>query len=140
MTRPPFPEWVSQELSLTDDQVRAMKLEAAFDVFVSRIESAQQRGAADPFVTVTAKSAGGNSRACTKRMLAQLGYEPTQRRAMHRLIAGSPSGWPGLMRIFATEGTLTDVQRAYCRRQLALILGAQAADPWRAAESEQRGA
>ena len=84
-----------------------MKLAAVFDLFISRIEAARARGAADPLQTVTAKIAGGNSRASTKRMLEQLGFSPPQRRAVHRLLAGSPSGWPGLLRLYVDRRPMT---------------------------------
>ena len=83
--------------------------------------AAAQRKAADPLVTVTAKRAGGNSRACTKRMLEQLGLEPRARRVVHRLLAGSPSGWPGLLRIFSEQRHVTDAERTYAQRQLRLL-------------------
>lgn len=125
MTRIPFPQWAAHQIGLTADDVDAMKLTGAFDVFVNRLEAARRRGAADPLLTITSKRAGGNSRLVTKRMLQQLGYTPTQRRAVHRLIAGSGSksvsGWPGLLRLYATGVDLDASQRQYARRQLLWI-------------------
>jgi len=95
----------------------------AADILLSRAVAAAQRGATDPLLTVTAKRAGGNSRACTKRMLEQLGLEPRARRVVHRLLAGSPSGWPGLLRIFSEQRHATDAERTYARRQLQLLNG-----------------
>jgi hypothetical protein len=126
MTGLAFVDWVVDELGLTEDQVEAIKLIPVFDVFISRVEAARVCGASDPLQTVTAKEAGGNSRACTKRMLEQLGLTPAARRAAHRLFAGSPSGWPGLLRLYSTGTSLTLKQRQYCRRQVAILLSASA--------------
>ena len=98
-----------------------MMLMRAFEVFIARLEEARERGARDPFVTVTSKSAGGNSRACTKRMLDRLGFSPAERRAVHRLIAGSSSRWPGLLRFYASGEQPTRIQRQYARRQLRVL-------------------
>ena len=116
-----FEAWAAQQLGLTHDQVDAMKLQPVFDVFISRIEAARARGATDPLQTVTAKLAGGNSRACTRRMLEQLGFTPEQRRAVHRLLAGTPSGWPGLLRLFVNGMTLTRKQQQYALRQVRAL-------------------
>lgn len=91
-----FEDWAIDQLALTDEEVEALKLTSVFDLFISRIESARSRGAANPLQTVTAKLAGGNSRACTKRMLEQLGFAPPERRAVHRLLAGRDRGSSGL--------------------------------------------
>ena len=122
MTGDTFEGWAINELDVDEADVRAMKLVPAFDIFISRIEAARARGAADPLQTVTAKLAGGNSRACTKRMLQQLGFTPPQRRAVHRLLAGSPSGWPGLLRLYVEAQQLTREQRLYARRQIKVLL------------------
>jgi hypothetical protein len=116
-----FEEWAIAQLALSDDEVEALKLTPVFDLFISRIETARSRGAADPLQTVTAKLAGGNSRACTKRMLEQLGFAPPERRAVHRLLAGSPSGWPGLLSLFVAREDLTGRQRRYARRQVRIL-------------------
>ena len=116
-----FEDWAIDQLALTDAEVEALKLTAVFDLFISRIEAARSRGAVDPLQTVTAKIAGGNSRACTKRMLEQLGFAPPERRAVHRLLAGSPSGWPGLLTLFVASEELTDRQRKYARRQVRIL-------------------
>lgn len=116
-----FEDWAIGELNLTDEEVEALKLTPVFDLFISRLEAARARGAADPLQTVTAKLAGGNSRACTKRMLEQLGFAPPERRAIHRLLAGSPSGWPGLLSLFVAREQLTARQRRYARRQVRAL-------------------
>lgn len=116
-----FEDWAIAQLALSDEEVEALKLTPVFDLFISRIEAARSRGAADPLQTVTAKLAGGNSRACTKRMLEQLGFAPPERRAVHRLLAGSPSGWPGLLSLFVGSEELTDRQRRYARRQVRIL-------------------
>ena len=107
--------WIAGELGLEVDDPRMTDvISPAIDILISRIEEARSRGADDPLVTITAKSAGGNSRECTKRMLSQLGLEPTSRRAVHRLLGGSPSGWSGLLRIFS-EGRAPDRTRIRLR-------------------------
>lgn len=120
-TQDSFEDWVVEQINLTGGEVDALKLTPVLDVFVSRIEAARTRGADDPLTTITAKAAGGNSRACTRRMLEQLGFSPSQRRAVHRLLAGSPSGWPGLLRLFTEQRDLTHKQRLYARRQVHAI-------------------
>lgn len=114
-------EWIRDELQLGQNDPRLAVVAPAADVLLSRALAAAQRGATDPLLTVTAKRAGGNSRACTKRMLDQLGLEPRARRVVHRLLAGSPSGWPGLLRIFSEQRHVTDAERIYARRQLGLL-------------------
>lgn len=116
-----FVEWVITELGVDPQLVNDTLLVPAFDVMLSRLEEARRNGADDPMVTVSPKRAGGNSRACTRRMLAQLGLSDAQRRVMHRLLAGSPSGWPGLLVLYSRGTGLTAVQRQYARRQLVLI-------------------
>ena len=125
MSRAPFTQWAARQLGLTADDINAMELTGAFEVFVSRLEAARRRGASDPLVTITSKRAGGNSRLVTRRMLHQLGYTPTQLRAVHRLIAGSGSWWPGLLRLYAVDVDLDARQRQYARRQLVCIRGKQ---------------
>ena len=118
MSRMPFTEWAAHQVGLTADEVDALRLTAAFDVFVNRLEAARRRGASDPLVTITSKRAGGNSRQVTRRMLHQLGYTPTQRRAVHRLVAGSGGWWPGLLHLYARGVDLDVRQRQYARRQV----------------------
>jgi hypothetical protein len=117
-----FDEWAADQIGLVPQEVASLKLLPAFDVFISRVEAARRRGAADPLITVSSKRAGGNSRACTRRMLEQLGYSAAQRRAVHRLLAGSPCGWPGLLRLYVASADLTAEQRQYARRQVLAIL------------------
>lgn len=122
-----FEDWVKAQLGLDDDQLTDINLIPTFEIFISRIELARRRGATDPLLTATAKSAGGNSRRATKAMIEQLGLEPPARRAMHRLMAGSPSGFDGLLRLFAMQARLKGTQRKYARRQvLTLLESAQA--------------
>ncbi|MBC9822860.1 hypothetical protein [Terrabacter sp. MAHUQ-38] len=122
MSSPPtFADWTASQLGLTTGDLEQIKIGPVFELFISRIEEARRRGAADPLTTVTAKQAGGNSRACTRRMLEQLGFSAPQRRAVHRLLAGSPSGWPGLLRLYAASLELSQEQRQYARRQLQTI-------------------
>ena len=116
-----FGEWVVTELDASLDDLARSQLIPAFEVLLSRVEEARRRGARDPLVTVSAKRAGGNSRACTRRMLGQLGFTDAQRRTMHRLLAGSPSGWPGLLALYCYEVAMTVEQRRYARRQLSAI-------------------
>ena len=94
MNPQPFDQWVAEQLDIDREVLEATKVIAAFDLLLSRLEAASDRGAANPLVTISGKRAGGNSRACTRRMLEQLGFTPPQRRAVHRLLAGSTSGWP----------------------------------------------
>jgi hypothetical protein len=118
-----FEQWAAVEIGLTSEQVDALRLVAAFEVLLSRCEEARRRGARDPLVTVSSKKAGGNSRACTRRMLEHLGYTAAQRRAIHRLLAGSTSGgWPGLFRLYGDDGPLTSSQRQYARRQVQYFM------------------
>ena len=118
-----FTEWTAEQLGLTAQELADINLTPVFDLFISRIEEARRRGATDPLTTITTKRAGGNSRACTKRMLEQLGFSAAQRRAVHRLLAGSPSGWPGLLRLYALSQDLTAGQRQYARRQVQTLRG-----------------
>lgn len=113
--------WIVDELDLEVADPRMDVIVPAIDILISRMEEARRRGASDPLMTITAKSAGGNSRECTKRMLKQLGLAPNSRRAVHRLLAGSPSGWPGLLKIFSEVRGLTDDEYVYARRQLLCI-------------------
>lgn len=116
--RQQFEHWAASQVGLTREQVDALRLVPAFEVLLSRCEEARRRGAKDPLVTVSSKRAGGNSRTCTRRMLEQLGYTASQRRAIHRLLAGSTSGWPGLLRLYCDDLQLTLGQRQYARRQV----------------------
>jgi len=121
MTSQRFGAWVEQQLQLDQDDPALRPVLPAFEILTSRIDDARRRGARDPYTTVTAKTAGGNSRACTRRMLEQLRLPVPARRAVHRLLAGSPSGWPGLTWLYATNTDLSRQQREYCRRQLQSV-------------------
>ena len=116
-----FVAWVVDRFEVDVQTIRAAKLVPAFEVLLSRVEEARRRGAEDPLVTVSPKQAGGNSRACTKRMLENLGLTDAQRRAIHRLLAGSPSGWPGLLALYSFGQDPTPSQRRYAQRLLAVI-------------------
>lgn len=113
-----FEEWAICDAGLSAADLSELDLEAAFEVLVSRCEEARRRGASDPLTAVSPKGAGGNSRACTREMLKQLGYARGQLRIIHRLLGGSPSGWSGLLRIFAEDRELTTWERGYVRRQV----------------------
>lgn len=117
-----FRDWVAGELGVSIETIERSRLGPAFEILISRCEEARRRGATNPLVTVSPKRAGGNSRACTRRMLAQLGLTDSQRRVMHRLLGGSPSGWPGLLALFCEGAPLTPHQRQYARRHLAGLL------------------
>jgi hypothetical protein len=99
------------------DQVEGMHVIAAFEVMVARLDGARAAGARDPMRAISTRAAGPNSRLATHRMLEQLGYSPAQRRIIHRLFAGSPSGWPGLLRLFASGAPPSSSQRRYVARQ-----------------------
>ena len=111
-----FPTWCQDQDSA--ERLVPLHIGAAFEVLVSRIDCARAAGSSDPMRTVSTSQAGPNSRAVTHRMLASLGYTPSQRRIVHRLLTGSTSGWPGLLMLFATGANLTETQRRYVLRQI----------------------
>ena len=119
--RPTFAQWLLSGADLDPYQYERLKLTAAFDLYVSRLEAARQRGADNPLTTISPRRAGGNSRACTRRMLSHLGYTAVELRVVHRLMAGSASGWRGLIRLYASGSALDPTQREYLRRQLQLV-------------------
>jgi hypothetical protein len=100
------------------ERLEPLHIGVAFEILVSRIDTARAAGSCDPMRTVSTSRAGPNSRAITHRMLASLGYSPAQRRIVHRLLAGSKSGWPGLLMLFATGTNLTANHRRYVLRQV----------------------
>ena len=116
-----FAPWVSQELTLADEDLERLRLVPAFQILVSRCEAARRRGSSAPLVTASPKLAGGNSRTLTRRMLGQLGYNRAQLRVIHRLLAGSTGGWEGLLALFVTGQHLSEKQREYARRQVQLF-------------------
>jgi hypothetical protein len=122
----PFADWVVHEAGVEPQEFDRLKLAAAFDVFVSRLEVARVRGAEQPLATISPHGAGGNSRRCTRRMLAQLGYTAAELRVVHRLMAGSASGWPGLITLYAAGSPLSATQHEYVRRQVKLVNGRSA--------------
>ena len=110
-----FQQWLEREG--IEEHVRPMQIRAAFEILVSRLDAARAAGAVDPMRAISTRAAGPNSRLATRRMLERLGYSPLQRRSVHRLLAGSPSGWPGLLRLFACDAELSAEQRRYVARQ-----------------------
>ena len=116
-----------------DQQIAAslapLHIGAAFEVLVSRIDSARAAGSSDPMRTISTSQAGPNSRAVTHRMLASLGYSPAQRRIVHRLLVGSTSGWPGLLMLFATGANLSTAQRRYVLRQIRYFSARAVVEP-----------
>lgn len=131
---------VTFQMWLTTQRLAApladMHIQAAFEVLVSRVGAARDRGAAEPLTAASTRIAGPNSRAATRRMLESLGYSDGQRRIVHRLLIGSPSGWPGLLRLFAHESAVDAEQRRYVLRQVrcfARVTSAQQRAPHRCA-------
>ena len=116
-----FVDWVVREAGVEPMEFERLKLAAAFDVYVSRLEVARLRGAQQPLATIAPHGAGGNSRACTRRMLAQLAYTAAELRVVHRLMAGSASGWPGLITLYAAGSCMSAAQHEYVRRQVKLV-------------------
>jgi hypothetical protein len=119
--RTSFADWVVRDAGMDPRAFDRLKLAAAFDVYVSRLEVARVRGAEQPLATISPHGAGGNSRACTRRMLAQLGYTAAELRVVHRLMSGSASGWPGLISLYAAGSPLSATQHEYVRRQVKLV-------------------
>lgn len=122
-----FVRWVAAQLECGNEELAFIRLGDAFAVLVSRVEDAARRSATDPLAVVRNSTAGGNSRAATRRMLGHLGYTAAQLRVVHRLLGGSPAGWPGLLPLYVTHADLTPAERAYARRQLRAMLGSAAA-------------
>ena len=122
-----FPAWC-QDQHIAERLV-PLHIGAAFEVLVSRIDTARAAGSNDPMRTVSTSRAGPNSRAVTHRMLASLGYSPAQRRIVHRLLTGSTSGWPGLLMLFATGANLTATHRRYVLRQIRYFSARSPASP-----------
>ena len=89
-----FPAWC-QDQDIAERLV-PLHIGAAFEVLVSRIDCARAAGSSDPMRTVSPILAGPNSRAVTHRLLASLGYTPSQRRIVPPLLTGSTSASPGL--------------------------------------------
>jgi hypothetical protein len=118
-----FSQWVLDNAGIGADERNALQLDVVLDIFISRCEDARRRGSSDPLKTVSPKGSGGNSRMCTRRMLRNLGFTDAQLRVIHRLVAGSTSGWPGLLRLFVEGRSTTAEQRAYVRRQIRAFHG-----------------
>jgi hypothetical protein len=122
MTRCSFLSWVATQLDCGIEELAAAKLDDAFAVLVCRVEDAARRNADDPLAVIRNSTAGGNSRAATRSMLRHLGYSGTQLRIVQRLLGGSPSGWPGMLSLYAAQRDLTAGEQKYARRQLSTIL------------------
>lgn len=122
MTLIPFASWLATQLDCSEDDLVTARIDHAFDIIVCRIEDAVRHHAADPLAAVRNTGAGGNSRMATRRMLKLIGYSADQLRFVHRLLAGSPSGWPGLLAIYVQDSDLTPEQRLYARRHVEAIL------------------
>jgi hypothetical protein len=118
-----FVGWVADQLDCGTEQLESLHLGVAFDLLVCRVEDAARRNAPDPLAVVRNSASGGNSRVATRSMLKHLGYTAAQLRIVHRLLGGSPGGWPGLLSLYVAGTILTDEQRAYARRQLRELLG-----------------
>jgi hypothetical protein len=117
-----FVEWFETECGRTSDE---LLLEHAFTIAVCRIEDASAQSARDPIAAVSNRGAVF-SRVATKSMLGQLGYNKAQTRIVQRLLAGSGSSWPGLIRLYLQGAPrLTERQRRYVARQLREFRAAQ---------------
>lgn len=110
-----FEEWLTTQRLASP--LEGMHIQAAFEVLVSRLGSARAGGATDPLRAASTRAAGPHSRAATRRMLDSIGYSAGQRRIVHRLLVGSPSGWPGLLSLFMDDASVTPEQRRYVLRQ-----------------------
>ena len=133
-SRPSFVSWAADQLGCRTEGLALVHLGAAFDIVVCRVEDAARRNVPDPLAIVRNTQSGGNSRVATRTMLKHLGYNPAQLRIMHRLLGGSPGGWPGLLRLYVAGTDLTDTQRRNWRRQLREAFG-----PAVVAGQERRG-
>ena len=100
-----FQGWCQDELIA--ERLVPLHIGAAFEVIVSRIDTARAAGSNDPMRTVSTSLAGPNSRAATHRMLASLGYSPSQRRIVHRLATAEAWGGPGVRACVGKERNLT---------------------------------
>lgn len=112
---PTFEAWLKECGLLAT--LEPLNILPAFDVMACRIASAREAGAQDPLKVVSTSEAGPHSRRATKRMLEQLGYQPAQRRVVHRLFSGSSSGWPGLLRLYVEQRPPSARELRYVRRQ-----------------------
>jgi hypothetical protein len=131
-----FVEWFEHE---SGQSAKTLLLDHAFTIAVCRIEHASAQNARDPIAAVGNKGSAF-SRIATKSMLAQLGYSPAQTRIMQRLLAGSSSSWPGLIRLYLQGAPpLTERQRRYIRRQLQAFRGAEATGSLPNRRTDHRG-
>ena len=129
-----FIEWFDSECGRASDE---LLLEHAFTIAVCRIEDASAQRAGDPIAAVSNRGSVF-SRLATKSMLGQLGYNKAQTRIVQRLLAGSGSSWPGLIRLYLQGAPrLTKRQRRYVARQLREF---RAARPDRSLLDDQRSA
>lgn len=104
-----------------------LRISQAFAIAVCRIEEATRLGSVDPVRTLS-NSASEGSRKATKSMLRQLDFNDVQVRVMQRILAGSSSGWPGMIRLFLSGEDLEPTQRSYLRRQIRQFM-AEASTP-----------
>jgi hypothetical protein len=116
----PFVDWFEEESGFDASELR---LDHAFVVAVCRIENAVAQNAIDPITSVS-NAGSPRSREATKAMLRNLGYSAAQARVVQRLLAGSPGGWPGLIRLFVHDASLTRAQRVYVKREVRRLRAA----------------
>jgi hypothetical protein len=109
-----FIDWYESRLGLAASELR---LDHAFVIAVCRIEKAAAQNATDPIAAMS-NAASPRSRQSTKAMLGSLGYSPAQTRIVQRLLGGSPSGWPWLIRLYLADAHLTREQRVYLNREV----------------------
>lgn len=117
-SHPPFEAWVLARTPLSRQHLHALALLDAYEIIVTRVETATRRGAKDPLVAVSSKRAGGNSRRSTNKSLDMLEYTTGQRRIVHRILTGTPSGFPGLLALYITQDDDIERWRAYLQRQI----------------------
>jgi hypothetical protein len=113
-----FLDWVAT--SVGERPPADLHLGAAFEIAVCRIEDAAAQHARDP-IHVLSNNGPSGSRRASRDMFAQLGYTPAQIRIVRRLLAGSPGGWPGLLRLYLAARPLLPAHRRYLTRQLRLF-------------------
>lgn len=111
-----FTAWLQRADLLA--HLEPLNIVPAFEVMCARVAAARAAGARDPLRTAVSSQAGPHSRRATRRMLEQLGYHSAQRRIVHRLLGGSPSGWPGLLTLYVEGAELLPAHRRYVLRQV----------------------
>lgn len=111
-----FTGWLRQNQLL--ERLEPLDIVPAFELMCLRVSAARSAGARDPMKAAVSTEAGPQSRRATRRMLEQLGYDVDQRRIVHRLLGGSPSGFPGLMKLYIQGAELLPAHRRYVLRQV----------------------